>query len=184
MSHDCKAWPGTCGCTVAGPYPGCTCGTLPGTCPVHSVRVADPACTCGPSASILPPPPCPVHSAPEAPEWVPLTWNFPAPRSAWECPRCQKVNAPHVDQCPCVARAWTFTTTIVDLAPPAQEVLKARCKACGTVTEEPKIGHVCPALFKVECSGCGGGPFEGCSACQRRKLAAASEVDAHGGSDF
>lgn len=39
-------------------------------------------------------------------------------RVAWECPRCQRVNAPHVDACPCPAApqsnaypdsGWTFT---------------------------------------------------------------------------
>ena len=27
-------------------------------------------------------------------------WPIPV-KSAWECPRCHKVNAPHVDQCSC-----------------------------------------------------------------------------------
>lgn len=26
-------------------------------------------------------------------------------RNAWECPRCHKVNAPHVDQCSCDGNA-------------------------------------------------------------------------------
>lgn len=29
-------------------------------------------------------------------------WPIPV-KAAWECPRCHKVNAPHVDQCSCSA---------------------------------------------------------------------------------
>lgn len=29
-------------------------------------------------------------------------WSMPMPaRTAWECPRCHAINAPHVDRCAC-----------------------------------------------------------------------------------
>ena len=53
-------------------------------------------------SGIIPPPPgtlceCPV-SIPSM--WLGTLAETPE-RQAWECPRCQRVNAPHVDQCGC-----------------------------------------------------------------------------------
>lgn len=36
-------------------------------------------------------------------------------RTAWECPRCHRMNAPHVDHCDCAARG-------VELVPPRTPV--------------------------------------------------------------
>jgi hypothetical protein len=36
------------------------------------------------------------------PEQYKYTNNGLIGRTAWECPRCHKVNAPHVDKCDCV----------------------------------------------------------------------------------
>lgn len=33
-------------------------------------------------------------------------------RKAWECPRCQKVNAPHVDQCDCAPDGMTYAEVV------------------------------------------------------------------------
>lgn len=33
----------------------------------------------------------------------PTTFTLMLARAAWTCPRCQRVNAPHVDQCSCAA---------------------------------------------------------------------------------
>lgn len=62
--------------------------------PVAPFTIGDPppGCTCGTYLSILPPdPPTNAWSGPPIPVF----------RSSWMCVRCQRVNAPHVDQCPC-----------------------------------------------------------------------------------
>lgn len=77
--------------------------------------------------------------------FVPLVF-----RAAWECPRCGVVNAPHVDRCACA---------------PVPVVFRDPNK------ESPER----PLEFTMtaQCSGCGGGPDEGCSACRARKTPAA-----------
>lgn len=39
-------------------------------------------------------------------QFVPTT-----PRAAWECPRCRRVNAPHLDHCGCLPGSFQFTLT-------------------------------------------------------------------------
>lgn len=66
-------------------------------------------CTCyRPWFGVVPPPPCPVHGAYND-EFYGYFQTAPA-REPWVCPRCNTVNAPHVDKC-CQTPTYIYTTT-------------------------------------------------------------------------
>lgn len=65
-------------------------------------------CYCSGWWGITQPPPCPVHR-PDAVEPFRLVTVLP---SAWECPRCQTINAPHVESCSCRPAALPAGVTI------------------------------------------------------------------------
>ncbi len=41
----------------------------------------------------------------------------------WECPKCGKINAPHVNQCPCVKDTVQETNQYVPLAKDGRQIL-------------------------------------------------------------
>lgn len=51
----------------------------------------------------------PIEPAPSVPS--PFQFVPTAPRAAWECPRCRRVNAPHLDHCDCQPGSFSFTLT-------------------------------------------------------------------------
>lgn len=126
MSHDCKAWPGTCGtvgcdnaCSVVASHPShvvCPCNSgMPGPCPYITPFVPEVA----PLPYEVPTWPEVVPSWPYAPPAEPSPWYVPtiAPtfgplRVAWECPRCGTVNAPHADSCSCTRAASSTSATV------------------------------------------------------------------------
>lgn len=38
--------------------------------------------------------------------------NVEVERKAWECPRCKRVNAPHVDRCDCAPEGMTYAEVV------------------------------------------------------------------------
>lgn len=80
------------------------------TSPAPAVATAVPhpdnvVCPCN---TIGDPTPCPylpqVITLPYVPTTAPsFTWPILVTRTAWACPRCGVVNAPHVDRCSCPA---------------------------------------------------------------------------------
>ncbi len=99
-------------------------------------------CTCpaGGWWSVEPPPPCPIHSYTVKPytPYVPYFETYPSkyPPQPWVCPKCDKVKAPHIDECPCNQVTWkieyspttTSTTTITDLMFEFQNNSTVKCK--------------------------------------------------------
>lgn len=75
----------------------CPCnGGGPGPCPYLSPWVVPPV------------------DVPLSPWYVPtVAPTFGPLRMAWTCPRCNTVNAPHVDRCTCVPGTYTSSTTII-----------------------------------------------------------------------
>ena len=48
------------------------------------------------------------------PYYYPPRPTFKPLPAAWVCPRCSKVNAPHVDQCPCPTTEWTSDQIVLN----------------------------------------------------------------------
>ncbi len=65
-----------------------------------------PGCTCGPYWSVVAPGPCPHHP--------PLFYgySFVPVATPWCCPRCQRMNAPHANQCDCLPSSNVTITTV------------------------------------------------------------------------
>jgi hypothetical protein len=71
-------------------------------------------CTC-PSIwlGVVPPPPCPLHTAPSPigalfQEYLGSGPLLGTVKESWQCPGCREYKAPHVDSCGCAARAEPF----------------------------------------------------------------------------